>query len=107
MMLVLTPDAEQQAQLDDLVDQQRDPNSPYYHQWITPERFGQLFGASEWDIEIVVNWLQAHGMTVEEVSPGRRSIVFSGNAGQVTTAFHIALAATAQPSSGVASAAHS
>ena len=88
MMLVLTPDAEQQAQLDDLVDQQRDPNSPYYHQWITPERFGQLFGASEWDIEIVVNWLQAHGMTVEEVSPGRRSIVFSGNAGQVTTAFH-------------------
>jgi pseudomonalisin len=88
MMLVLSPDAEQQAQLDDLVEQQRDPNSAYYHQWITPERFGQLFGASEGDIAVVVNWLEAHGMDVEEVSAGRRSIVFSGTAGQVATAFH-------------------
>ena len=88
MMLVLNPDPEQQAALDELVEQQHDPTSPYYHQWVTPERFGQLFGASEGDINLVVNWLQSHGMAVEEVSPGRRSIVFSGNAGQVAAAFH-------------------
>src|ERR1051325_9255222 len=41
MMLVLSPDAEQQAGLEDLVEQQRDPTSPYYHQWVAPERFGQ------------------------------------------------------------------
>jgi pseudomonalisin len=88
MMLVLNPDQEQQTALDDLVEQQHDPTSPYYHQWVTPERFGQLFGVAEGDINLVVNWLQAHGMSVEEVSPGRRSIIFNGNAGQVATAFH-------------------
>src|ERR1043165_6106630 len=62
MMLVLNPDPEQQAALDDLVEGQHDPTSPYYHQWVTPERFGQLFGASEGDINLVVNWLQSHGM---------------------------------------------
>src|SRR5882724_3224035 len=64
MMLVLSPDIEQQAALDDLVAQQHDVTSPYYHQWITPERFGQLFGTSEGDIALVVNWLTAHGMNV-------------------------------------------
>jgi pseudomonalisin len=88
MVLVLNADAAQQAALDDLVAQQHDINSPYYHQWITPERYGELFGASEGDINTVVNWLQSHGMLVEEVAPGRRSIIFSGNAGQVTAAFH-------------------
>jgi hypothetical protein len=88
MLLVLTPDPSQQAALDDLVGQQQDINSPYYHHWITPERYGELFGASEGDIHLVVNWLQSHGMTVEEVSPGRRAIVFSGTAGLVSSTFH-------------------
>ncbi len=88
MMLVLTPDAAQQDALDDLLAQQQDINSPYYHQWITPERFGELFGASGGDIATVVKWLESHGMSVEEISAGRRSIVFSGNAGQVASAFH-------------------
>ncbi len=88
MMLVLTPDAAQQAALDDLLSQQQDSSSPNYHQWITPEHFGELFGASEGDIALVVKWLESHGMNVEEVAPGRRSIVFNGNAGQVAAAFH-------------------
>ncbi len=88
MMLVLTPDAGQQAALDELLEQQQDITSPYYHQWVTPERFGELFGASEGDIALVAKWLESHGMTIEEVSPGRRAIVFSGDAGQVTAAFH-------------------
>ncbi|HSS98230.1 MAG TPA: protease pro-enzyme activation domain-containing protein [Terriglobales bacterium] len=88
MMLVLNPDPEQQVALDELVEQQHDPTSPYYHQWLTPEKFGQLFGASEGDVNAVVNWIQAHGMVVEDVSLGRRSVIFSGNAGQVAAAFH-------------------
>jgi pseudomonalisin len=32
--------------------------------------------------------LQAHGMQVEEVAPGRRSIIFDGTAEQVESAFH-------------------
>src|SRR6202000_3026239 len=88
MMLALRSDATQQAALDQLVAAQHDPASPYYHQWLTPEDFGQRFGVAESDVQAVVRWLESHGMQVEEVTNGRRLIIFSGTAGQVTQAFH-------------------
>jgi subtilase family serine protease len=88
MLLTLLPDAAQQDALNHLLDAQHNPESPYYHQWLTPEQYGERFGVSEGDAAQVVNWLQAHGLRVEEVTAGRRSIVFSGTAAQVESAFH-------------------
>ncbi len=88
MILTLLPDATQQEALAQLVDAQYDPESPYYHQWLTPGQFAERFGVSESDTAQVVGWLQSHGMEVEEVTAGRRSIVFSGTAAQVQAAFH-------------------
>jgi subtilase family serine protease len=88
MLLTLLPDASQQEALDQLLDAQHNPESPSYHQWLTPEQYGEHFGVSEADAAQVVGWLQSHGMEVEEVTAGRRSIVFSGTAGQVESAFH-------------------
>jgi subtilase family serine protease len=88
MLLTLLPDASQQEALDQLLDAQHNPESPSYHQWLTPEQYGERFGVSEADAAQVVGWLQSHGMEVEEVTAGRRSIVFSGTAGQVESAFH-------------------
>ena len=67
---------------------QHDPKSPSYHQWLTPESYAEHFGISENDLAQVVDWLQMHGMSVDEVTPGRRSVIFSGTAGQVESAFH-------------------
>jgi len=88
MLLTLLPDATQQDALDQLVDAQHNPESPYYHQWLTPEQYGERFGISEADAAQVVSWLQSHGMEVEEVTASRRSIIFSGTAAQVESAFH-------------------
>jgi subtilase family serine protease len=88
MILELSPDQDQQAALDALLAAQQDPESPDYHRWLTPEEFGNQFGVSETDIARVVTWLQGHGFSVEPVSPARRSIVFSGTAAQVASAFH-------------------
>src|SRR5580658_2046612 len=44
MVLVLAPDASQEAALEELIHEQQDPSSPYYHQWLTPEEFGERFG---------------------------------------------------------------
>jgi pseudomonalisin len=88
MILTFESDARQQRALDQLVEAQHDPQSPYYHQWLTPQRFGERFGISENDLGQVTNWLELHGMTVEEITAGRRSLVFSGTAGQVESAFH-------------------
>jgi pseudomonalisin len=88
MLLTLLPDTAQQDALNQFVDAQYNPESPYYHQWLTPEQYGERFGISEADTAQIVSWLQGHGMEVEEVTAGRRSIIFSGNAAQVQAAFH-------------------
>ncbi|MFZ0307560.1 MAG: protease pro-enzyme activation domain-containing protein [Candidatus Sulfotelmatobacter sp.] len=88
MLLTLLPDDAQQSAIAQLLDAQHNPESPYYHQWLTPEQYGDRFGVSEDDAAQVTAWLQAHGMTVEEVTAGRGSIVFSGTAAQVESAFH-------------------
>ena len=43
------------------------------------------------DLALVTAWLAAHGFTVEEISAGRRLMVFSGTAVQVSSAFHTEL----------------
>jgi subtilase family serine protease len=88
VVLVLRPDASQDAALEELIRAQQDPSSPYYHQWLTPETFGERFGVSQNDLAQIVSWLETQGMKVDEIPSSRRSIVFSGTAGQVETAFH-------------------
>src|SRR5215510_12806159 len=40
---------EQQAALEALLREQQDPSSANYHQWLTPEEFGDRFGLSTAD----------------------------------------------------------
>lgn len=77
----------QQADLQALLQAQQDPNSPQYHQWLTPEQYGARFGMADADIEQVENWLQQQGFTVNSVNRARNAIHFSGTAGQVEQAF--------------------
>ncbi len=88
MILVLAPDAARQLDLEALLAAQQDPHSPLYHQWLTPETFGDLFGLPSGDIGRAVSWLGAQGFSVDELPAGGRAIVFSGSAGQVEAAFH-------------------
>jgi len=88
MMLVLQRSPEQEAALDKLMAEQMDKSSPNYHQWITTQRFGQLFGPSDADIETVTSWLRSHGFEIGSVAKGKNVIDFSGNAGQVKETFH-------------------
>ena len=91
LILVLQPDESQQAALEALLAAQKDPNSPQYHQWLTPEEFGSAFGVSTHDASQVVNWLKGHGFEVEPIENSGRSIVFSGTASQVESAFHTSI----------------
>jgi pseudomonalisin len=88
MVLTLQPDAGQQAALAQLIDEQNNPESPYYHQWLTPGEFSRRFGVSEEDAAKTTAWLESHGFAIEEVAPGSLSITFSGTAVQVESAFH-------------------
>src|SRR5215471_3470732 len=87
MVMVLKPDPAQQRALDEFVAQQHDPESPFYHEWLTPEDFGDRFGVSENDLEQIVTWLESHGLRVDEIAPSRRMLVFSGTAADVESTF--------------------
>src|ERR1700728_4716222 len=91
MMLVLKTTSAQGAALETLLAQQQDRSSPNYHKWLTPQEFGEQFGASESDIQKITGWLQSHGFQIDKVANGRNVIQFSGNAAQVQSAFHTAI----------------
>ena len=88
MLLVLQRSPQQESALEQLLDQQQDQSSPNYHQWLTPQQFGQQFGPSDQDVQKITSWLQSHGFQVAPISNGRTVIEFSGTAGQVQQAFH-------------------
>ena len=87
-LLLLQRSPAQEAALRNLLDQQQSASSPGFHQWLTPQQFGQQFGPADADVQTVTGWLQSHGLQVNRVSAGRTVIEFSGNAGQVRDAFH-------------------
>ncbi len=88
MLMVLQRSSEQESALRKLMDQQQTNPSPNFHQWLTPEQFGQQFGVADADIQSVTSWLSSHGFQVNQVSAGKMIIEFSGTAGQIRNAFH-------------------
>ena len=87
MLLVLKRAPEQETALRTLLDNQQDKSSPSYHQWLTPEQYGQQFGPTDTDLQTLTTWLQSHGFQVGSTK-GRTVLEFSGTAGQVQEAFH-------------------
>ena len=88
LKLMVKLSAVQQAELDTLLEQQRDPASPNFHRWLTPEEFGSRFGLSPDDAGRTAKWLRSQGFTVESVARGGMWIKFSGTAQQAESAFH-------------------
>ena len=77
--------------LESFLADQRNPASPDYRRWLTPEQFGERFGLSGGDIGQLTQWLQAQGLTVHDVARGKHWITFSGTAARVGQAFHTEL----------------
>ncbi len=79
--------AAQEADLQALIVAQQDPNSPLYHQWLTPDQFAARFGMADSDIAKVESWLTQQGFTVDGVNRSHNRITFSGSAAQINLAF--------------------
>jgi uncharacterized protein (TIGR03437 family) len=85
--LMLKKTDAQQAALEELLQQQQDPASPNYHDWLTPEQYADRFGLSQNDMDKISAWLRSEGFTVESTARGRNWLTFSGTAGQVLATF--------------------
>ena len=91
LILVLKRSTLQEAGLQTYLASVQDPNSPSYHKFLTPEKFGAQFGVGDADIQTIQTWLTAHGMKIGKVSKGRMAIEISGTVGQVQDAFHTSI----------------
>lgn len=67
--------------------QQQTPGSAVYHKWLTPEQFGDRFGAGPNDMRKITAWIESQGLKVHDVARGRHWITFSGTAATVGRAF--------------------
>jgi len=88
MLLLLQRSASQEATLGQLLEDQQNAQSPNFHKWLTPDLYGKQFGPADADVQVMTDWLTSQGFQGIKVSAGRTAIEFSGNIGQVRTAFH-------------------
>jgi hypothetical protein len=54
---------------------------------LKPAEFGERFGASAQDVDVVTRWLEGRGFRIESVAPSRLVIDFSGTAANVEQTF--------------------
>jgi subtilase family serine protease len=85
--LRFAPTAAQKASLTQLLEDQQNPSSAKYHQWLTPEQFAAKFGLSASDLSVISQWLASQGFKVTAVGRGGGFIQVSGTVLQAQAAF--------------------
>ena len=88
MLLLLRRSPEQEAQLDQFLEDVHSPASVRYHKWLSPQQFGQLYGPNDSDVNFVLGSLQHAGFKIIRITQGKTAIEFSGTAAQVREFFH-------------------
>ncbi len=88
MLIQLRRPQEREKALNQFIEELNNPKSPDYHNWLTPQQFGDFFGPAKQDIDTVTGWLRSHGFIVNVIYPSGTVVDFSGTAGQVQAAFH-------------------
>ncbi len=75
--------------LDSLLSAIYDPNSPQYHQYLTPDQFDQMFAPTPDQVQQVVSYLQSQGMTVTSIAANNLLIDATATVSQVQSAFSV------------------
>ena len=86
LTFVLSRAPQLQAAFTQLLADQQDPASPRYHQWLTPQQVGELYGPTQHDIDALSAWLTSRGLAPSEVSPSRIFVTVNGPASAVSAA---------------------
>ena len=88
LRISIKPSGEQQLGLEKTIADQRDPISPSYHRWLTPEQFGARFGISAANETVMRRWLASQGFGNVKLAKSRTAFYFAGTVAQAQQAFH-------------------
>ena len=80
-----------QADLDQLLQQLYDPQSPNFGKYLTTEEFTARFGPTESDYDAVIAWAKANGLNVVATTPNRRIVNVEGTVASINKALNIEL----------------
>ena len=78
-----------EAELDELLQQIYDPQSPSYHQFLSVAEFTERFGPTQEDYDAVIRFAQANGLTVTGTAPNRMIVDVAGSVASIERAFHV------------------
>lgn len=78
-------------QLDNMVKDVYNQNSPNYRHWLTRTQFANHFAPSAADAKVVQKFFEAHGLKVVKVGPNNLFVRASGTVGDVESAFQVQL----------------
>ncbi|MBN8885800.1 MAG: hypothetical protein J0I77_08780 [Rudaea sp.] len=87
-----------QAELDLLVHDLYDPQSPQFHKYLSPEQFTERFGPTQADYDAVAAWAQANGFSITGTTPNRRLISIEGDADTINRALNVTMTEYQHPS---------
>jgi subtilase family serine protease len=91
MDLIISLPLRNQQELDSLLNDLYDPNSPSYGQFLNVQEFTERFGPTETDYAAVVHFAEANGMAVTETSSNRLIVSVTGSVAAINKTFHIRL----------------
>ncbi len=86
-----------QAELDDLLQQIYDRESPNFHKYLSVEEFTERFGPSEADHTAVLAFAREHGLEVIDIPVNRMVVDVEGFASDIESALHISLGVYQHP----------
>ena len=68
-----------------------DPANASFRKYLNPSQFAAVHGAAQPDYQAVINWAEAHGLTVVTTYPNRLLVDVSGTAEQIEQALYVGL----------------
>ena len=86
-----------QTELDDLLLQIYDPQSPNFRHYLSVPEFTNRFGPSEADYAAVLSFAQANGLSVIDKTENRMVLDVDGPAANIESAFHVILGVYQHP----------
>jgi len=91
LSLALSLPLRDEAELDDLLQNLYDPQSPNYHNYLSTEEFTERFGATEADYAAVIRFAESNGLRVIDKPANRMVLNVEGTVASIEGAFHITL----------------
>jgi subtilase family serine protease len=86
-----------EAQLDDLLQQLYDSQSPDFHQYLSVQEFADRFAPAEADYVAVLRFAEANGLAVIDTAANRMVVDVEGPAANMENAFHVTLGVYQHP----------